>query len=559
MAVDQMRDIKLEPALSVPASLPIGTVTGMNETRSFPDAFPMNVISARSGPSRADPQHLARHPDFRLGLATVRPSIRVVEGPAGTAPAEPRVMQVLVALVDAKGTVLTRDDLIRSCWNGQVVGDDSINRAIAEVRRIARAVEAGFNVETIPRVGYRLVVTAGSPAPEGEDTSASAAAGVPRRWAMAGGLAAVAAGAGLWTIGRAPGEPAAGLIAQARTVMLAGTPDSDSRAIALLERAVAASPENAEAWGLLAFARARAGEHALTELASPIAMTVEAARRALALDPGSADAKAALAIAVPYYGDWLAAERRFDAFLAEHPAHAFVKDSRSFFLGAVGRMRESAADRVAFAASAPFDAGMQYRLVYALWFLGRTDEADRTAARGLEIWPRHPGLWFARLWVRSGSGRLDRALAQVTDEKTRPSLPPAMIATLTGSLAAAQSRQAGEIDRATNLVVAGVSKSVAGVVNALMLLNLMGAVDAAFDVARAYYLEEGPIIAAMDWRPGQPSVPDQRRRKTNMLFTPSAKAMHRDARFMPMMQRMGLADYWNASGNMPDFLRQNAA
>jgi len=51
-------------------------------------------------------------------------------------------------------------------------------------------------------------------------------------------------------------------------------------------------------------------------------------------------------------------------------------------------MRESARDRLTFAESAPFDAGMQFRLVYALWFLGRIDEADRAAARGLEMWPR---------------------------------------------------------------------------------------------------------------------------------------------------------------------------
>ncbi len=533
-------------------------MAGMNETRSFPDVFPINVVSGASGPSRAGPQHLAKRPDFRLGSATVRPSIREVAGPAGTAPAEPRVMQVLVALADAKGAVLTREDLIRSCWKGVVVGDDSINRAIAEVRRISRTVEAGFTVETIPRVGYRLLSGEESSAPVAEQAVALAALGPSRRWALAGALAAFAAGAGIWAIRRTPGDQAADLIAESQAVMLAGTQESDRRAIALLERAVATSPENAEAWGLLALTRARADEHAMTKLQSPTAVTVEAARRALALDPGNADAKAALVIAVPYYGDWLAAERRFEGFLATYPDHSFVKDSRSFFLGSVGRMRESAVDRISFASAAPFDAGMQFRLVYALWFLGRIDEADRAAARGLEMWPRHPGLWFARLWVRAGTGRLERAMAQVGDETTRPPLPPPMIAALAGALAAAHSRKADDIQRATMQVVAGVSKSVAGVVNALMLLNLMGAVDAAFDVARAYYLEDGPIIAAMDWRPGQPSVPDQRRRKTNMLFTPPAAAMQRDARFMPMMQRMGLAGYWNRSRHMPDFLRPSA-
>ncbi len=61
-------------------------------------------------------------------------------------------MQVLLALVDAAGAVVTRDDLIRLCWNNQVVGEDAINRAVAGVRRVANLQAAGgFAVETITR------------------------------------------------------------------------------------------------------------------------------------------------------------------------------------------------------------------------------------------------------------------------------------------------------------------------------------------------------------------------------------------------------------------------
>jgi hypothetical protein len=102
--------------------------------------------------------------------------------------------------------------------------------------------------------------------------------------------------------------------------------------------------------------------------------------------------------------------------------------------------------------------------------------------------------------------------------------------------------------------MAGVAGSVAAVVNAMMLLNLMGKVDQAFDLAEAYYLERGPIIAAVQWGPGQPVVRDQRRRKSNMLFTPISTAMQRDPRFLPLMKAMGLTDYWDRRGVRPDFL-----
>ena len=65
-------------------------------------------------------------------------------------------MQVLLALLDAGGAVLSRDDLLRICWNGRIVGDDAINRAIGEARRISQVTGAGYQIETIPRVGYRL-------------------------------------------------------------------------------------------------------------------------------------------------------------------------------------------------------------------------------------------------------------------------------------------------------------------------------------------------------------------------------------------------------------------
>jgi tetratricopeptide (TPR) repeat protein len=272
----------------------------------------------------------------------------------------------------------------------------------------------------------------------------------------------------------------------------------------------------------------------------------------LQLDPGNADALAARAIALPYYGDWLAAERRFDAILRLHPDHIFTRDSRSFMLGAVGRMRESAQARLTFASEGLFDANLQLRRVYALWFLGRIGDGDRVATRAMEMWPKNAGIWFARFWLLSGSGRLDRALVHLDDAAGRPPLPPPMVATLRAATRAAMSGRTADIDAAAEMLMAGVARSVAAVVNALMLLNLIGATDRAFDLARAYYLEQGPIIAAMHWREG-PVIKDQRRRKTNMLFTPTAARMQRDERFLPLMKDMGLLKYWQDSGKRPDF------
>jgi DNA-binding winged helix-turn-helix (wHTH) protein len=106
---------------------------------------------------------LAAREDFAVGEAVVSPSRRIVRGPGGSSDVEPRVMQVLVVLADAAGHVVTRDTLFQRCWGGVYVGDDSLNRAIGSVRKLAGDIGGGsFQIETIPRTGYRLTVTSGA-------------------------------------------------------------------------------------------------------------------------------------------------------------------------------------------------------------------------------------------------------------------------------------------------------------------------------------------------------------------------------------------------------------
>ena len=106
---------------------------------------------------------LTRAADFRLGGLAVHPSRREVGDGAERRVLEPRVMQVLVTLARRLGDVVSRDDLIASCWEGRVVGDDAINGCVAKVRRLGEATGA-YAIETIARVGYRLEVRGQAPA-----------------------------------------------------------------------------------------------------------------------------------------------------------------------------------------------------------------------------------------------------------------------------------------------------------------------------------------------------------------------------------------------------------
>ena len=133
---------------------------------------------------------LAREADFELGSLRVRPASCAVEWNGVSQTLQRRVMQVLVALARARGSVVSQVDLVSRCWGGLSVSDDAIYRCISKLRKLAADhPEAPFAIEVIPGVGYRLT----SSAPYENDSAASS----PQRLF---GLRALVAAAALATL-----------------------------------------------------------------------------------------------------------------------------------------------------------------------------------------------------------------------------------------------------------------------------------------------------------------------------------------------------------------------
>ncbi|MGH6911140.1 MAG: winged helix-turn-helix domain-containing protein, partial [Phenylobacterium sp.] len=411
---------------------------------------------------------LAGRDPFRLGDTLVSPASREVAGPGGKATIEPRVMQVLLALVDAAGGVVTRDDLIRICWHGQIVGEDAINRAVAGVRRVASGQAAGqFTVETITRVGYRLTgaaVTAFEAATKAPAAVPIAAPSDPSRRLMlsagAIGVAAVA-GVGAWSL--RPTEAARGvadLAAQARLAMNQDSPEGYARAVGLLRQATAAQPDDAALWGKLALALRSASDFATAAQTPDALQACElAASRALALDARQPDARVALTMLRPAYGDWLDVESKLRAILKTAPQNLDALANLAPMLKSVGRDAEACAVQERVAAAEPLSPLFQYRLMYNLWTAGRVDEADRAIDRAIELWPFHPGVWSARLWLSAFTGRTQAALAQVNDAAVRPAAIAPQVDLLRVSVRALDSHRASDIESA---VAANVAAAKAG-------------------------------------------------------------------------------------------------
>ena len=153
---------------------------------------------------------LAQEPDFELGPLRVRPARCEVEYDGVSQTLQRRVMQVLVALAQARGSVVSQSDLVTRCWRGLSVSDDAIYRCISRLRKLAAEYpESPYAIEAIPGVGYRLTSSNGA-----EEDAAAEATARPRTRsrfrALAIGaalLVLVMAGAALWTFSRATGHP----------------------------------------------------------------------------------------------------------------------------------------------------------------------------------------------------------------------------------------------------------------------------------------------------------------------------------------------------------------
>ncbi|WP_214622090.1 winged helix-turn-helix domain-containing protein [Sphingobium nicotianae] len=155
---------------------------------------------------RHAPIVLAHEQSFQIGDAEFRPATREVRFATRTSIIEPRVMQVLIALRRAEGAVVNKDDLLQSCWGGRIVGEDAINRVVSRLRGVAENEAGGqFRIETITKVGYRLLSASGEALATAKDRPSRAHAARRRTvffaqhpMAIAAGLLLLVMSAGTW-------------------------------------------------------------------------------------------------------------------------------------------------------------------------------------------------------------------------------------------------------------------------------------------------------------------------------------------------------------------------
>lgn len=105
--------------------------------------------------------------DYRIGEWLIHPRINSMEKDGETVRLEPKVMQVLLTLASEPGEVVTRERLRTTVWPDVFVGEDVLIRAISELRRaFSDDPREPSVIQTVPKVGYRLITSVSVAAPE---------------------------------------------------------------------------------------------------------------------------------------------------------------------------------------------------------------------------------------------------------------------------------------------------------------------------------------------------------------------------------------------------------
>ena len=377
-----------------------------------------------------------------------------------------------------------------------------------------------------------------------------------RRWLLGGAAVAGLGSLGLWSALR-PGADARAhpSVERARRLLSSELPDGGATASRLLEPVVRDDPRNAEAWGLLAFAYRDLAEGAPpARTSAAIEASERAARRALALDPRQGDALAALAMLRPYFGDWGAAEDRLLGVLKIAPGNLLAINSLVPLYQGVGRLQLSFTWNERARQIDPNSPVASYRRAIKLWQIGRLDEADQAIDRTMQLWPRIPAVWNARMMIFAYTGRAHAGLALLDEVASRP---PSLTATAAEnwrvSLRALASGSRSDIAVARDANVALAPRSPGFANNAIMTLSALGELDAAFDVAFGSFLRRGPLIGTLWGGAGEMPVNTLRWRRTVALFIPATARLRADPRFAELSEGLGLATYWRQRRIRPDY------
>jgi tetratricopeptide (TPR) repeat protein len=288
-----------------------------------------------------------------------------------------------------------------------------------QYRRLRSALEAFYDAEghTSPVVlgtldeGYGIAVL------DRESQEAAHRRRKPRLLMALVALAGVAACAGLWVLYQshlAGPREAAKLNLQARSLRAKGTLSDIETSEGLFEQAVALNKDSAPAWSGLADALVVPGAVATMSRRDALAKAGEAAAQAIKLDPGIAEAHAAMAYVKVFQDfDFAGGEAEFRKAIQLDPSTPRIHRMYAQALMSRGRFDESIAQTKLAIGLDPPGSPPSTDLAEILCAEHRFDEATAEARRVLQLAPSDPSAHLTLGICLSAAGHYDEAISEL--------------------------------------------------------------------------------------------------------------------------------------------------
>ncbi|MGD9981441.1 MAG: adenylate/guanylate cyclase domain-containing protein [Hyphomonadaceae bacterium] len=313
-----------------------------------------------------------------------------------------------------------------------------------------------------------------------------------------------------------------------RTCELAHTRGEEAQLLNLAQRVAQNEPRSSLAQAQLAVARVRASAWATDAMeAQLLDEAIQAADIALRLNPRNGRAAAAKAFAQGARQSWREYEQTLLDLLRDVPGEGWLNHQYAQLLRETGRNEEALEYYRRARADSPLEPIRLGHFAWALALNGRDAEAQELLLSAAVRWPGVSDIWWARFRTAFWFGRRDEALRLLSEA------PPESASTASCWRRTAAGLASSAI--ALRREVAAEAASCLEPTHAIPVMSALGDIDGAFELAETKLRNSAfrPFLGE--------------------FFVPETARMRSDPRFMPLMQRAGIVEYWQTSDHWPDF------